>query len=330
MSSTPHSVSPILGSDTSTIARWQQGIGLGCLGVMGGLLSWGWMREAPWTFWAALGLLALHPLILALQLYLSIAVSRQRGAVLTADAWGPWRAWLGEWWVSLLRFMWWQPWCWRRWPDASASKASASASATMAGRRGVVLVHGYVCNRGLWQPWMAELTRRQHPFVAVNLEPIWGSIDDYPERIDQAVQRLTDLTGLPPLVVAHSMGGLAMRAWLRATPHALARVAHIVTLGTPHHGTWLGRWGHSTNARQMQEHSAWLHALAQSEDANLGAHFTCWHSEGDNIVFPLGTAVLPGSQARHLPWVGHVALVDHPQVMSESLALLATAQSPTP
>jgi triacylglycerol esterase/lipase EstA (alpha/beta hydrolase family) len=99
-------------------------------------------------------------------------------------------------------------------------------------------------------------------------------------------------------------------------------VAHIVTIGTPHHGTWLGRWGHTENGMQMREHSPWLHALAQAEPPELGAHFTCWHSEGDNIVFPLGTAVLPGCHERHLPWVGHVAMVDHPSVISDTLALL--------
>jgi triacylglycerol esterase/lipase EstA (alpha/beta hydrolase family) len=106
-------------------------------------------------------------------------------------------------------------------------------------------------------------------------------------------------------------------------PDARARVAHIVTIGTPHHGTWLARWGHTTNAIQMQEGSAWLQALAQSEAPDVGTYFTCWHSEGDNIVFPKGVAVLSGCQERHLPWVGHVAMVDHPTVMHDTLALLS-------
>lgn len=312
-SSSPAALSPMRGSERSHLARMQQGLGLALWGSMVALSVWAWVMEANWAVWAALGVGVLHPMILALQLGLSLAVSRRRGAVFTADVWGPWRAWLGEWWVSWLCFVWWQPWCWRRWPDATAAAP---------GRRGVVFIHGYVCNRGLWQRWLAELHRRQHPFVAVNLEPVWGSIDEYPQRIEQAVQRVTELTGLPPLVVAHSMGGLAARAWWRAMPNARSRVAHIVTIGTPHHGTWLARWGHTTNALQMQEHSIWLQSLAQSEPADIGTHFTCWHSEADNIVFPLGTAVLTGCHDRHVPWVGHLALVDHPTVMQDTLALL--------
>jgi triacylglycerol esterase/lipase EstA (alpha/beta hydrolase family) len=53
------------------------------------------------------------------------------------------------------------------------------------------------------------------------------------------VRRVTQATGLPPVIVAHSMGGLATRAWLRAFS-ADARVHRVITLGTPHGGTWLG------------------------------------------------------------------------------------------
>ena len=122
------------------------------------------------------------------------------------------------------------------------------------------------------------------PVIAVNLEPMLGSIDDYVATLDEAVTRLTAATGLPPLVVAHSMGGLAVRAWMRAVPGADARVFHVVTLGTPHHGTWLARWGHGTNARQMRYRSPWIQALAAAEPAGRYRLFTCWHTCGDNSV----------------------------------------------
>lgn len=45
-------------------------------------------------------------------------------------------------------------------------------------KRGVVLVHGFMCNRGLWLPWFIPLQARGHAYVAVNLEPVMGSIDE--------------------------------------------------------------------------------------------------------------------------------------------------------
>src|ERR1700754_3585513 len=78
------------------------------------------------------------------------------------------------------------------------------------GQPGVVLVHGFVCNRGLWNPWMRELRARKLSFVAVNLEPMFGSIDRYPRIIEEAVARVEAATGVPVVLVGHSMGGLAI------------------------------------------------------------------------------------------------------------------------
>ena len=239
--------------------------------------------------------------------------------------------------IAVKVFVWRQPWRWAVWPDrlltqpiqpqpalsVQAAEVPRPGVQTGVNPRGVLLVHGFMCNRGLWNGWHADLAARQHPVVAVNLEPFRGDIENYVPVIEQAVAALTRETGRPPLVVAHSMGGLAVRAWLRATPGAQARVAHVVTLGTPHQGTWLARWGVAANARQMQRVSPWLQALGRDEPSDIGCLFTCWHSCADNIVFPVGTAVLPGSTERYLPHVGHVALVDHPQVRAHVLAMLS-------
>ena len=87
------------------------------------------------------------------------------------------------------------------------------------------------------------------------------------------------------------MGGLAARAWLRNDPHALARAARLITLGTPHHGTVLANLGVGANARQMRcsqagEPSAWLRALAAGESAAARARMVSIWTYHDNIVAP--------------------------------------------
>ncbi len=303
----------------SAVARWQQAGGLAVCGSALALLAWAAASPEVSAWWALVPP-ALLPLVLGLQTMLAHGVNRRTGRT---EGWhvappvtlaGSVRAWWREVPASARVFGWQQPWAWREQPNARPPTAEA--------RRGVLLVHGYLCNRGLWRGWQAELHPRGHATVALNLEPVWGSIDDYTAAIDQAVRQLTDATGLPPLVVCHSMGGLAVRAWMCAFPDADTRVDHVVTIGTPHHGTWLARWGQGLNARQMRPHSAWLQALARSESPQRYQRFTCWHSVGDNIVFPLGTGVLPGAQAHHLPDVGHVAMVDHPAIQAHVLQRL--------
>ena len=230
--------------------------------------------------------------------------------------------WLQAWAVECATtpkvFYWRQPFFSRAVPDHLPAQA--------AGRRGVVLVHGLVCNRGFWTPWLKQLVRADRPFIAVNLEPIIASIDDYAPYIERAVQQITRATGQPPLLVCHSMGGLVARAWLRqAGPDAAARVAHVVTIGTPHHGTWLGQWSRQRNGEQMACGSEWLvalHAAESAQSAAFGQRFTCWYSNGDHIVFPASSATLEGADNRLLPGVPHVALAFQPEVMRATLALL--------
>lgn len=188
-------------------------------------------------------------------------------------------------------------------------------------RRGIVFVHGFCCNRGFWTPWLSTLRREGRAFVAVNLEPPFGSIDRYVDTIEAAVQRVRGATGRSPMLVCHSMGGLAVRAWLREHGHSGA--AHrIVTLGTPHAGTWLARFGRSTNGREMRIGGEWLQRMAADVESARRVRFTCWYSNCDNIVFPTPTAMLPGADNRAAHGVAHVEMAFDLRVMRETLALL--------
>jgi triacylglycerol esterase/lipase EstA (alpha/beta hydrolase family) len=121
-----------------------------------------------------------------------------------------------------------------------------------------------------------------------------------------------------PVVVAHSMGGLAVRAWLDAF-EADARVHHVITIGTPHHGTVLAQFAFSPNADQMRLSSAWRQRLAAREPAQRFARFTCFYGNCDNVVFPASAATMPFADNRHLPGVAHVHMTTSDEVFDELL-----------
>lgn len=232
-----------------------------------------------------------------------------------ATAWQLIRAWWAEVLAAPRVFCWQQPFRSQLHPDHLPAEA--------AGRRGLVLVHGFVCNRGFWNRWMPRLRAEGVPFVAVNLEPVFGTISDYANVIDQAVQRLERATGLAPVLVGHSMGGLAIRAWLASV--GAGRAHRVVTIGSPHRGTWLGRFGLSRNAREMALGTDWQRALEALEPQAHFERFTCFYSHCDNIVFPASTATLPGADNRHVSGTAHVHLADHPQVLKEVLACVRSS-----
>ncbi len=236
------------------------------------------------------------------------------------------RAWLREAQVAPRVFAWQQPFRSRVLTDhlPVAIDGDDGSTGESALRRGFVFIHGFVGNRGLWNPWLAQLKARDEVFCAISMEPLLGSVDAYVPLIDAAVRRVHASTGLAPVLVCHSMGGLAARAWLQACS-ADHRVHRVVTLGTPHHGTWLSRFGQSINSRQMRQGSRWLTQLAQREPAARRALFICYYANCDNIVFPTSTAAWPGAENRFVPGVSHVALVFDTRVMQEVLALVSAA-----
>jgi triacylglycerol esterase/lipase EstA (alpha/beta hydrolase family) len=189
----------------------------------------------------------------------------------------------------------------------------------------VLLLHGYGCNSGYWVHLLPLLDAARISHATVDLEPVAGDIDGYVPLVDRAVRELCAASGAGRVaIVAHSMGGLVARAYLRA--HGTAGVARVITLGTPHHGTALARFGLGANAVQMRRASAWLRALARSEDAATRALLTSIYTHHDNIVSPRDSGRLEGARNLEFGGIGHVALGRNPRVLAAVMQELAVLQ----
>jgi hypothetical protein len=310
------------------LATLQRRLVLGTLVLVLGWAAWLLLKGA----WAtALLVVALgfagHALVLAFE-FLCVAWVNRGDPAPPAGIGDLLRAWWAETLIAPRVFAWRQPFRQHAWPD---QPGPPPGGATAPRRRGVVLIHGFICNRAFWQPWYPRLRALGIPHASVDLEPVFGSIDEYVPLIEAAVQRIEAATGLPPVLVCHSMGGLAARAWLRESANrggAETRVHRVVTIGTPHHGTWLARWSFTPNGRQMRCDSRWIATLAAAEPLERLARFTCYYSHCDNIVFPASTAVLPGSEVHHVRGAAHVHMAFVPAVMEPVLQALAADRHP--
>jgi triacylglycerol lipase len=297
------------------LARIQQLLVVGAL-----LLTAGWWLTCMWFGWPIAAHLGVAAALAAYAAVLGVEFALLSRVSMTDSAPHPtWRQLLTAWWGEVRWapnvFVWRQPFRSQRWPDQLPVRPS--------GRRGLLLVHGFVCNRGLWNRWLQRLGGLDVPFLAVSLEPVFGSIDHYSASIATAVERLRQHTGLAPVIVAHSMGGLAVRRWW--ADESNSRCVHrLITIGTPHHGTWLARFAFSQNGRQMRLKSDWLKKLARDEPPNMAARCTCFYSNCDNIVFPPSAATLTGADNRHLSGVAHVHMADHDAPWQEALYWLST------
>jgi len=182
----------------------------------------------------------------------------------------------------------------------------------------VLMVHGYGANGGFWVHLAAQLEAQGYSHATVDLEPVFGDIEDFAVQLERAVHTLLAATRSEKvIIVAHSMGGLVARAWLRR--FGAAHVARIITLGTPHFGTDLAHMGPGQNARQMQRNGEWL-AKLDAEDRARRRMMTSIYSWHDNIIAPQDSCHLPGARNIALPGVGHVAMGRHPDIAKHILA----------
>jgi triacylglycerol lipase len=190
----------------------------------------------------------------------------------------------------------------------------------------VLLIHGWGCNSGYWHPLSKMLMQANISHHAIDLEPVLGDIDCYVPIVQRAVETLCRETGHDKIIiVAHSMGGLATRAYLR--DHGGACIARAITLGTPHRGTSLANFGIGANCLQMgwtgsAKHgrpSEWLIQLEKTEDQAARALFVSLYSHHDNIIAPQTSACLAGASNVAFSGIGHVALALHPLIQARVL-----------
>ncbi|OYT93833.1 MAG: permease [Burkholderiales bacterium PBB3] len=270
--------------------------------LLGLALGYGFAVWVGLPTWVALGSAALLPFaVMVLVDTYTACISRG------AEPWGAWvKSLMGEYWAGFVVFIFRQPWTTRA-PSVLPGTGSSK-------RIPVVLVHGYMCNHRVWDDISEALRAQGHDVFAVNLEPLFTSIDNYAPIVESAVQALLAHSGQAQVaLVGHSMGGLAIRAWLRA--HGTARVARVLTLGTPHAGTQIPQHMPSPNGRQMAWGSDWLKQLAAQESAATLALFRIAITPQDNIVYPQRAQVLPGLVPRVFEGIGHVQMCIEPDVI---------------
>ena len=281
-------------------------------------LGFWWPRHVPLALAGAVLVACGAGLQLGLQMLLMRHVLRSRQLPRPSTAL-VWRAWLAEWTLSLQIFGWRIPFRTQAVPDFWPSQAM--------GQVGVVLVHGYFCNRAVWNPWLQKLKARGIACAAMTLEPAHGHpVDAMVPDLHRCVLQMVQKTGRAPLLVAHSMGGLVVRAWLKTlTPEQRVQyLAHVVTVATPHGGTWLARFARRLPASDMREAADWLQQLGPLP---AGVSMSCWCSSSDNIVFPPALAAIEGAQLHQVEDAAHMQLLFDERVWQHCLQLREQLQS---
>jgi len=176
-------------------------------------------------------------------------------------------------------------------------------------RTPVVIVHGYLSNRGYFAPLVAWLEARGvAPIFVPNYRSIFSTIERGAAELHAAIEQACSAGAPKVVLVCHSMGGLLARRYLQE--HGEARVARLVTIASPHHGTVLSKLGVGEHARQMCRGSDFLLSLERAEaEKPPKVPAMSIYSVHDNLVSPQDTSRLAWARNVAVAGVGHVAIL---------------------
>jgi pimeloyl-ACP methyl ester carboxylesterase len=199
---------------------------------------------------------------------------------------------------------------WPLWLVLGASYASAVEGEGRARgrRRPVVLLHGFFMNRTQWL-WLG---RR---LAGRGLGPLYGTSYFSPQSVAESARHLERfIEGVRARedaervdIVAHSLGGVVARYYIERLGGA-TRVGRLITIGSPHKGTRLGRFGLGLvpSAREIVAESPLLGGLAPPDGA---AYVSVW-SRADAVIIPAdASSIAPAGEDHVFDDMGHLTML---------------------
>ncbi|CAN5157091.1 alpha/beta fold hydrolase [soil metagenome] len=191
----------------------------------------------------------------------------------------------------------------------------------------ILLVHGLVDNRSIFTLLRRTLRRRGFGQVlTVNYSPFTQDVRTAAVQLARLVEKTCEQTGYERVhVVGHSLGGVVARYYVQCMGGD-ARVHTLVTLGSPHAGTYAAHLLPSRLVRQLRPGSELMEELA-APAPGCRTRFVAYWSDLDQLIVPKRSArvVHLDLAARNvlLHGVGHMSLPIDGRVVHEIATLLA-------
>ncbi len=191
----------------------------------------------------------------------------------------------------------------------------------------ILMVHGYLHNRSGFFVMRRALRRVGFAHLYdVNLSAISRDVPSMAARLAERVDEVLAATGADRVhLVGHSLGGIVARYYVQVLGGA-DRVDTVMTLGTPHRGTYAAYAFPSRVARQLRPGSRLLRQLNRP-GRGAGVRWVSFSSNLDAFTIPAssGRLEVPGLDTENVEIrdLGHMSLLVSPELIHEVVVRLA-------
>lgn len=187
----------------------------------------------------------------------------------------------------------------------------------------IVLVHGILGQEIIYWNRVKQYLRGDKYHVHEAPFPFFGFGDlrKSAAYLGQVIDEILDQASVDPKhrqvdIIAHSAGGLAARYFIKYLGGD-RKVHSLVTLGTPHNGTYSGvLFPLATVVRQTLPGSQFLEELNRGEEAR-GVEYTSIYSPTDGIIVPAKSAIMKGARNIRVTGLTHWGFLFRRRVYEE-------------
>ena len=199
---------------------------------------------------------------------------------------------------------------------ASATHPAPPATHLAAGRAPVLLVPGWFDTGRTMAALRIRLVSAgwsPDQVVAVTFQDPTGANRAHARELNDSVDAVLARTGAAQVdVVAHSMGGLATRAYLRE--HGGSKVRRVAFLATPHRGTLAAFLAFGAGRDDMLPDSPFLAWLNAGPPVPEGVEAMTVRTPLDTHVLPNESATLPGVEDHTVCCPTHAGILESLEV----------------
>ena len=220
-------------------------------------------------------------------------------------------------------------------PVAPQAPTATAVPAALAGqpRPFVLLVHGWLATSLDMLAMKLRLTRDGFDCDAIDFSymGVLDSIADYAGELAWRVEQ-ENANRRHIVIVAHSMGGLVTRYYLKNL-RTTDQVKTVITVATPHHGTFGGMIlpPRSTPTSEMLPGSPFLEELNSVSETAPGVDFHAIWTPTDGVVIPAENSIMCGARNYKVSGLGvtHLGLLMSDAAYAIVLDVLRGRKPPT-
>ena len=195
---------------------------------------------------------------------------------------------------------------------AVALCVGVAAPATASAQDPILFVHGWSESASLWNTMIKnfEADGYSKSFLSAYSYSSNTSNKTLAENeVKSRVEALKKATGATKVdIIAHSMGSLNTRWYIKFVAGGEANVDDWVSLGGPNHGTNTAKFCFSVACEEMGVGSKFLAELNATDETPGAVNYGTWWSPCDEIINPVESVILSGATNTKTACMSHTAL----------------------